>query len=139
MNYIQGIFIGFISTLLLYFISKLLQLLRISPLSPEMMIGFDILGIKNNINLCRKLGFIVLLIIGTLSGIIFVYLYKKILLDAYLLGLLYSIIIWILLMFLILPLVGRGFLGLKFHKQVPYASLALLSIYGFLLGLLTNL
>lgn len=136
---VQGIFIGFISTLLTYFINVLAQHAKLSPISPEMMIGFDILRIRKNIKLCKKIGFLFLLILGIISGLIFSYLYKIILLDPYLLGLIYAVTIWLATMFLVLPIVGRGFLGLKFHNQVPYASLALLGIYGFLLGFLTNL
>ena len=139
MNYLQGIFIGLISTLLLFFLNKVLQQLKLSVISPEMMIGFDILKIRKNRKLCQTDGFLTLLLSGTASGILFTFLYEIISLDAYILGLIYSMTIWLILMFIILPAVHRGFLGLKFHKQVPFSSLVLLGTYGILLGFLINI
>lgn len=139
MNYLQGIFIGLISTLLLFFFNKVLQQFKLSVINPDMMVGFDILRIRKNMRLCQTLGFLTLLLLGTASGILFTFLYEIISLDAYILGLIYSMTIWLILMFIILPIVHRGILGLKFHRQVPLSSLVLLGTYGILLGFLTNI
>jgi len=116
---LQSVFVGFLSSLFVYLTYRTGKYFRLSDKLPVSVVA--------------------LLSLGTIAGVGYSYVYEVIRLDAYLVGILYSVSLWFLIMVIAMPIRGYGIFGLKEDKQIIFSSLALATMYGFLLGLLISL
>ena len=93
-----------------------------------------------NLNLYKsELKEIILFPIIFLLSLPFIFIYEKLFIDPYLLGVVYSFSLWLINSIIILPIFRKGFFGYKISDYFVLSNLILHAIYGLILGILINL
>jgi len=130
---IKGLFIGFVTSLLLHLYFKYEWEKDHSFIHPLQFIEADFLlkylKIRNT-----YLALIIYYVMGSLHGLLYSVIadfFNSTVQIAFLIALILSILDWLIMMFILLPLAGRGIMGRLFYKHSPTQTFLLLAIYGF--------
>jgi len=131
---IEGLFIGFVTSLILHLYFKYEWDKDHSFIHPLQFIEADFLlkfaKIRNT-----YLAILIYYISGSLHGLLYVWLaelFNATVQIAFLIALVLVILDWLIMMFILLPIAGRGIMGKLFYKHSPTQSFLLLAMYGFI-------
>jgi len=131
---INGIISGFLGAVAMLILMMVGRKMNLSPMDLPSSLGKMIIkGKKEGDSTVRKAGIAMHLIIGSLWGLLFVFLtpfYQFGLVPA---GLMFGVAIWLLMQIIALPMMGAGFFGSKFGMKVPIMSLIMHLVYGLVL------
>lgn len=134
---IAALIAGFFATVVMILAMILLQVVSKTLMSLPLMLGKLVLPQVSEKDQ-RTAGTTLHVLIGStwglVFGILFNYAWLPGSLNLIVNGLLFGFVLWLLLMFMILPLVGKGFLGLKLGKYLWSFSLIGHLSYGAFLG-----
>jgi len=134
---LNGALVGLFAVIAMTIVMNIAKKMKIMPEKFNMPLMLGSMIEKNDKNRAKKIGILMHLFNGIIFGVIFIYFKSYFIFETTLLqALVWSIILWLVMMFILMPIFGKGLFANKISPRIPILTLIAHLIFGVVLGLL---